>query len=127
MEKNLSITNTTKGKLPSLPFVQLKNKILGTQYDLSIVFVSEKKIHQLNHEYRKIDVPTDILSFSLSKKSGEIFLCEKIAKKKSKDFEMTYKKFLPFLFIHGMVHLLGYDHGNKMESEEIKYRKYFKI
>lgn len=127
MEKNFSVTNKTKGRLPSLPFVLFKNKVLSKKYDLSLVFVGEKTIHNLNKEYRKINKPTDILSFSLSKNSGEIFICEKIAKKKAKEFEMIYADFLPFLFIHGLVHLKGYDHGNNMEIEEIKYRKYFKI
>ena len=127
MSENFSLTHTTKGKLPSLPFVLFKNKVLGKKYDLSVVFVGEKKIHSLNREYRKINSPTDILSFSLSKNSGEIFICEKAAKRKAKEFEMTYGAFLPFLFIHGLVHLLGYDHGNAMENKEKIYRKYFKI
>jgi probable rRNA maturation factor len=127
MQENFSLTNKTKGSLPRLPFVVFKNKVLGKKYDLSIVFVGEKTIQKLNKEYRKIHKPTDILSFSLSKNSGEIFICEKIAKKKAKEFEMTYTAFLPFLFIHGLVHLKGYDHGKKMELEESKYRKYFTI
>ena len=127
MQENFSITNTTKGSLPRLPFELFKNKILGKKYDLSLVFVGEKKIQILNYKYRKINKSTDILSFSISKNSGEIFICEKSALKKAKEFEMSYKTFLPFLFIHGLVHLLGYDHGNTMEKKELIYRKYFKI
>lgn len=122
-----TIKNTTKGKLPSLPFVQIKNKILGKKYELDLVFVNENKIHALNKTYRKVDKPTDILSFPIDKSHGEIFICEKIAKKKSKDFEREYNNFIAFLFIHGNVHLLGYDHGNKMEIVETKFRKLFKI
>ena len=51
----ISIFNETKGKLPSLPFVQIKNKILGKKYELDLVFVNEKKIHALNKTYRKVD------------------------------------------------------------------------
>ncbi len=127
MQNTFSITNETKGKLPGLPIVLYKNKILGKKYDLSLVFVGEKKIRELNKKYRKINKPTDILSFSLSKNSGEIFMCREIAKIQAKEFERSYNNFFPFLLIHGMVHLSGYDHGNKMEKEEIKYRKYFKI
>ncbi|MFA5651843.1 MAG: rRNA maturation RNase YbeY [Candidatus Paceibacterota bacterium] len=127
MEDKFSIINETKGRLPSLPFVQIKNKILGEKYELDLIFVSEKKIHALNKTYRKIDKATDILSFPISKNSGEIFICEKIAKKKAKDFEREYLNFIAFLFIHGCVHLLRFDHGNKMEKIEIKYRKIFNI
>lgn len=127
MENNFSLINETKGKLPSLPFEQIKNKIIGKKYELDLIFVSDKKIHALNKTYRNVDSPTDILSFPLSKNAGEIFICEKISKKMSKDFERKYDNFIAFLFIHGCVHLLGYDHGNKMETLEKKYRKYFRV
>lgn len=121
------MTNKTNGRLPSVPFVLMKNKILGKKYDLSVVVVGKKEIHRLNKLYRKINSPTDILSFSIDKRSGEIFICQKIAKKKAKEFERSYGNFIPFLVIHSMVHLRGFDHGNKMEKEEVKYRKYFNI
>ncbi len=126
-EEKFSIINETRGKLPSLPFDKIKNKILGKKYELDLVLVNEKKIHALNKTYRHVDSPTDILSFPLEKNSGEIFICEKIAKKKSKDFEREYNNFLTFLFIHGCVHLLGNKHGKKMEAIETKFRKLFKI
>ena len=124
---NFTIINECGGKLPSLSFLDIKNKILGEKYELNLIFVSEKKIHALNKTYRKIDSPTDILSFLLNKNSGEIFICEKIAKIKAVDFDRKYNNFLAFLFIHGCVHLFGYEHGNKMEVVEDKFRKFFKI
>lgn len=127
MEEKFLIINETKGKLPSLPFEQMKNKILGKKYELNLIFVSDKKIHALNKFYRKVDSPTDILSFPIDKGHGEIFICEKISRKMAYDFDREYNNFLAFLFIHSTVHLLGYDHGRKMEAEEIKFRKLFKI
>lgn len=127
MEDKFSITNETKGKLPSLPFLEMKNKVLGKKYELSLIFVSINKIYSLNKTYRHVDSPTDILSFPLGKDSGEIFICQNIAKEKAPDFDREYNNFISFLFIHGLVHLLGYDHGNKMESVEKKYRQIFKI
>jgi len=124
-----SIINELKGtpQACGVPFLLYKNKILGKKYELDLVFVSDKKIHALNKTYRKVDSSTDILSFPVDKNSGEIFICEKIAKRKAKDFEREYNNFIAFLFIHGCVHLLGYDHGNKMETVENKFRKIFKI
>ena len=124
---NFTIINECGGKLPSLSFLDIKNKILGEKYELNLIFVSKKKIHNLNKTYRKVDSPTDILSFPLDKNSGEIFICKKIAEKKAKDFEREYDNFIAFLFIHGCVHLLGYDHGDEMEKVEIKFRKTFEI
>jgi probable rRNA maturation factor len=126
-KNNFLIVNEIKGKLPSLPFAKIKNKILGKKYDLSLVFVGSLKMRRLNKVYRRIDKPTDILSFPIAKNSGEIFICLSESKKEALKFEREYKNFMAFLFIHGLVHLLGHDHGNKMEKIEEKHRKYFKV
>jgi len=110
-----------------LPFANMKEKILGTKYELSLTFIGPKEIHRLNKLYRKVNKPTDILSFPISKNAGEIFICPTVTKKEAVKFERDYKNFLAFLFIHGCVHLLGYDHGPRMEKMEEKYREYFKI
>jgi len=122
-----AIVNECGGRLPSLPFSLYKNKILGNKYELDLIFVNDKKIRALNKTFRKKDSATDILSFPIDKNLGQIFICEKIAKKKAKEFDREYNNFLSFLFIHGAVHLLGYDHGKKMERLEAKYRRIFKI
>src|SRR4051812_36300373 len=101
---SLNIRNTTKGKLPSLPFVQMKDKVLGQDYELSVAIVGEQKIRSLNRMYRDKDTATDILSFPLTKKSGEIFICIPQANKKSKLHDRTSKNYLAFLFIHGLLH-----------------------
>ena len=125
--ENFTIINKTNGKLPRLPFADIKNHILGESYSLSLVIISEKEIHKLNKEYRKVDNPTDILSFEVDKELGEMFICLSKAKEKAILFERTYNNFLSFLFIHGCVHLLGFDHGTKMEKLEEKYRRHFKV
>jgi len=65
-----------------------------------------------------------VLSFPLDEKAGEIFL-DLETKKESEEFEMSYKKYLTFLFIHGCLHLKGYDHGAEMEKLEDKFIKKF--
>jgi probable rRNA maturation factor len=108
-------------------FDQIKKAVLGSKYDLSLVFISPKKIQNLNKIYRNINKPTDILSFPLSKTSGEMFICLSETKKMAKEFDRSYENFLAFLFIHGCVHLKGFDHGPKMEKVEEKFRKKFGI
>jgi len=126
MDEHVSITNQTKGKLPSLPFVLIKNDILGKGYTLSIAFVSTGKSKELNNTYRKKNNPTNILSFPLSKQSGEILLCPTVIKTETKKFGRTYRRLLGFLVIHGMLHLKGMEHSSTMETAEEKYdKKYF--
>ena len=121
------ITNKTKGKLPSLPFVSIKNSILGKKYDLSIALLSPKKQAEINRIYRGINKTTNILSFPISKNSGEITLDLAKVKKEAHLFEMSYSQFLKYLVIHGLLHLKGFEHSSKMDNEEIKIRKKFKI
>ncbi|MEK7081262.1 MAG: rRNA maturation RNase YbeY, partial [Patescibacteria group bacterium] len=92
-------------------FENVKNEILGKGYSLSIAFVDAKKSREINKKYRNKDKPTSILSFALSKNTGELILCEKIIKKELKKFKRTFRQFLGFLVIHGMLHLKGMEHS----------------
>ena len=131
---NFSITNNTRSlparpKLLSVggPFDLMKKAVLGDKYELSLVFANSAEMLRLNKAYRNLNNPTDILSFPYSKTSGEIFICPSETKKMMVDFSRSYENFLAYLFIHGLVHLQGFDHGAKMEKVEEKFRKMFKI
>lgn len=130
-DAGFSITNKTKStehqKWCSVSFLNIKNSILGKNYSLSLVFIGEKKSKELNKSYRNKNKPTNILSFPLSKNSGEIFITPKLAKKESKLFDTNPNDFLVFLFIHGLLHLKGMKHGSTMDKAEAKLRKQFRV
>jgi probable rRNA maturation factor len=125
--EELSIHQTIKGKLPRLPFLELKQAALGKKYSLSLVFIGDKKARTLNRTYRGKDKPTNVLSFSLDNTSGEIFIDVPLARRQAKKFERTGDNFIGFLFIHGLFHLKGMAHGSTMEKAEQKLRKRFGI
>ena len=127
MEENFSIINQTKGKLPGLPFLLIKEDILGKEYILSLAFISKTKSKFLNNKYRGKNNPTNILSFPLSKKEGEILICPDVVKTETRKFGRTYRELLGFLVIHGMLHLKGYEHGRNMDELEKFYCKKFKF
>ena len=127
MNDSFSIRNMTKGKTQNLSFIDIKEKILGKKYSLSLVFIGETRSRKLNKKFRKKDKPTDVLSFPLSKDEGEIFITPKQAKIKAKKFEKNQKDFIGFLFIHGLLHLKGMDHGSRMDREEQKFCKTFDL
>jgi len=108
-DSTFSIINQTKRPQPRGPFLKLKEKVLGKSYELSLVFVGKATSHKLNALYRDKDKPTNVLSFPLSKTSGEIFI----------DLSFTDHSVI-FLFIHGLLHLKGMQHGATMEREEKK-------
>lgn len=124
---SLDIINTTKGKLPRLPFAKIAEAALSKDYECSLVIISPRKSRALNKAHRKKDNSTNILSFPLEKNEGEIFLDLETSKKEAPMFDRTYVNFIGFLFIHALLHLKGHDHGATMERQEKKIRKLFNI
>jgi probable rRNA maturation factor len=129
MASTFSLLNRTRSSLPAsrLLFSSIAEYVLGTEYELSVVFVTAKEMRSINLKTRNKDKATNILSFPLDKKSGEIFICPLYAKKEAHLFDRSYENYIGFLFIHGLIHLKGFDHGSKMENEEKKVRKHFSI
>ncbi|MEK7135127.1 MAG: rRNA maturation RNase YbeY [Patescibacteria group bacterium] len=105
---SLSITNQTRRPLPRVDFANIKDRILGKKYELSLVFCGPALSKRLNKTYRDKDHATNVLSFPISKTAGEIF----IDLSTLKGFSVTH------LFIHGSLHLKGMSHGDKMEKLE---------
>ncbi len=123
--KNL-IVRREKGLIDEALFLSIKNikkEILKEKYNLSINFVSPIIAQDLNKKYRKKNYIPNILSFPLSEKEGEIFICLSVARKEAKKFSLNYKDFLKLLLIHGCIHLSGYEHGEEMEKLEEKLFK----
>lgn len=127
MEETFSLTNKTRSAPPALPYRIIKEAVLGKKYVLSVVFVGNKTSRRLNLTYRNKDKATNVLSFSLSKDSGEIYIDLAKAKKELGLFETNYKKHIAHLFIHGLLHLKGHDHGSTMENKELQYMKRFGV
>ncbi len=96
---------------------------MGPKYELSVIFTTPKKIEKLNRTYRKKNTSTDILSFSLSKTAGELYISMNDVRKKAPLFGMTENAYLKYLFVHGLVHLKDMDHGKKMDALERRYCK----
>lgn len=129
-QENLKISYTTK-KAPSIDGVflhKIKKEILGVNYDLNLYFVGDKKIKEINKKFRKKDYVTDILSFPFTEDNfGEIYICLNKAAKKAKEFDTKNDDYLNYLFVHGMIHLKGFDHGLEMDKLEKKYTKKLNI
>ena len=119
-------------------------RILGEDFskvNVSVNFVSEGEIKDLNNKFRQIDKVTDVLSFPNLEKSyfqkltefdGErnpddgilffffIVICKKVAKKQAKDYRHGAKREICFLALHGLLHLLGFDHIKEEEERLMK-------
>jgi probable rRNA maturation factor len=116
-------SNFSKRGISNLPFISIKDHILGKNYDLSLVFANKKTITNLNKKYRHMDYTPNILSFPYTKKSGEIFIHLPTARKQAPNFDMDFETYCVFLFIHGCLHLKGIQHSSTMDMQEMKILK----
>lgn len=99
--------------------------LIKNEPSVSVNFMSPEEIHELNRQYRSIDRTTDVLSFAIQEGDsvlddedlGDIFINLKAVEDQAKEYGHTPFREACFLFAHGLLHLLGYDH---MEAEEEK-------
>ena len=109
-------------------------KELGLLCDpvVSVSLIDNEKIHQINREYRQIDRPTDVISFAFLDDNyqydkilfhegmvvlGDIYISLDKAKEQAEEYHHSLHRELCFLFVHGLLHLCGYDHM-KLEDEK---------
>ncbi len=104
----------------------------GEKRDFSVTFVSDEEIQALNREYRNIDSATDILTFRLADgdddfpifdeeentELGDIFISLDSCKRNAEEFGVDWKDELRRLLLHGLMHLLGWDHSTNDFSTE---------
>lgn len=91
--------------------------------EVSISFVTDEEIHELNREYRNVDRPTDVLSFPMElefdmpeKMLGDIIISTDTASRQADEFNHSIEREILYLVTHSMFHLMGYDHMNDDEK-----------
>ena len=95
----------------------------------SIVFLNDEEIHNMNREYRGVDRITDVISFAFEDNEnlryndirmlGDIYVCIPQMKRQAESYGHSEKRELSFLVIHGLLHLLGYDHMNPKDEKKM--------
>lgn len=126
----------------------LKKEKIAKATELSIAFIGPGRMRKLNKTYKKRNRVTDVLAFPEAKIAfdkfrigpaekikglGEIVICLREVKKNAKKYDTIFDKELARIVIHGLLHLLGYDHeksakeADRMEEKEKEYLKTFDI
>jgi len=96
------------------------------EHEISILFVGDQGIRELNHQFRGIDRPTDVLSFPqilegevpVALVLGDVAISLETAHRQSEEHGLSLEEELTLLLIHGILHLLGYDHEISDQEEE---------
>src|SRR5574342_718621 len=102
--------------------------------ELSVTFVSNERIQEINREYRDKDQPTDVISFALEEMGegeievvgadiprvlGDIIISVPRAREQAEEYNHSFMRELGFLAVHGFLHLLGYDHMNEQDEKKM--------
>lgn len=106
---------------------------IAEQCEVSLVLVDDEYIHELNRDYRGIDRPTDVLSFALDEGEepdvidgpeesliGDIIISLETAARQATEYNHSLERELAFLTVHGMLHLLGYDHEDVNDRQKMR-------
>lgn len=106
--------------------------------EISLVFVSDLEIQELNNTYRGLDKPTDVLSFALLETSedelpivdeeeelllGDIVISLETALRQAKEYGHSLEREIAYLMVHGLLHLLGYDHMTDEDQMVMRQRE----
>lgn len=101
-------------------------------YEVSVSFVTNEEIHELNRDYRGVDRPTDVLSFQMDEEEvygemdvvlGDIVISMEKALEQAEDFGHSLTREIVYLTVHSMFHLMGYDHMNEEEKAEMRSKE----
>lgn len=101
--------------------------------EFNVIFVDKKTIKEINKKYRNIDKVTDVISFALEdgenninfefgRLLGDIYICVDKMKEQALEYGHSQTREMGFLTVHGLLHLLGYDHMT-LEEEKIMFEK----
>lgn len=133
-DKTKSVSTEVIDLLQRLLIFAAEQEGISGEAEVSINFVSNKEIQELNRNYRQQDRPTDVISFALQERVegempivgediplvlGDIVISIDKTEEQAKDYDHSFERELSFLTIHGFLHLLGYDHHHENDEKEM--------
>lgn len=123
----------------------LKEENINVLYEVYILFTNNDRIQEINREHRQIDKPTDVLSFPMYDKEeidgyrkidkeenskevhpiilGDIIISVEKVAEQANEYGHTYDRELAYLVVHGMLHILGYDHINANDKKKMRQKE----
>ena len=127
-------------------YIETINKVLGKCYEeekmqeknlyINVMLTNSKNIKKLNKEYRNIDKETDVLSFPMFEREeipkvnntiievlGDIVISLEQVEKQAKEYKHSFERELSYMIVHSFYHLLGYDHFNEKDKEEMRKKE----
>ncbi len=137
-QKQLNITRDNEEAVERAVEAVLREEGLDGDFEISVSFVTNQEIRELNKEYRNVDSETDVLSFPMNEEFdgliilGDIVLSTQKIIEQAHDLDNSLEREMSYLTVHSMLHLIGYDHMENdekfiMRAKEKKIMKNLKI
>lgn len=136
IDKKISVEENIESEI--IRAAEVVGKIYGAENsEVSITLTDDKNIHELNKKFRGIDRPTDVLSFAFRESDepqilnaevetlGDVIISVERAKIQAEDFGHSFLREIIFLEVHGLLHLLGYDHIEENDRIEMENEQKF--
>lgn len=115
----------------------LESEGIEPPWEISVTFVDDYEIQELNRTFREKDYPTDVLSFPMSDEPGEyetdreddtkvlgdVVISLERAKRQAEEYGHSFEREVGFLSVHSVLHILGYDHETSKEDEQSMFQK----
>ena len=122
-QKNMYVSFRLKRLLKIVVAAVLDYMWIKHRCEVSITLTDNETIMVMNYNYRKIGKPTDVLSFPLddTKVLGDIVISIEKALQQANEYGHSFEREISFLCVHGMLHLLGYDHETSKKDEKIMF------
>lgn len=130
----MKLTITQQAKISKKLFSDLLKKLPPIpEENVELLLTNNEEIHAINKQYRNIDRPTDVLSFAERESPnpdpkflGQIIISLDRAQEQADELNQSLEEELRFLFVHGLLHILGYDH-EKPEDEKVMLKEAYRI
>lgn len=126
-QEDHEITEEMEFLIEKVILESLKVEGIKDDYEISLSFVSDEEIHQLNKDYRGVDKVTDVLSFPMDDEFGmeppmlgDIIISVNTAYRQANEYKHSFEREIAYLVCHSMLHLLGYNHLDDDEKEEMR-------
>lgn len=129
-QDNIKITDEMKNLIENSIRAVLKVEELSDDVEVSVSFVGDEEIRDLNRDYRGVDKSTDVLSFPMEDEFiidnrilGDVILNTRRVMEQAEELGHSHERELSYLTVHSILHLLGYDHIEDEDKREMRERE----
>ncbi len=132
LQQKVNVNNRQEDLVIKAAAAVLEEEGYDDEAEVSIVFVDNPRIQALNKQYRGVDSPTDVLSFSMQEGEnipgedsllGDVIISLETAVHQAEEFGHSVDREVAYLAVHGVLHLLGYDHMKEPDRKQMREKE----